>query len=102
MHVLRHKDSVIFTMMPRKSVIVLGGSEIVTGSSSPGKEAERAGEGLSKWTQAVEWTGALGLRVGGDMQTHLICTQDLLHDSFCLYSKYNTIHHGACQICFWT
>lgn len=48
--------------MSRQLVIVLGGSEIATGSCSPGKEAKA----LVKRKQEVELNHALRLRVGGD------------------------------------
>jgi hypothetical protein len=63
---LRHKDSIIFDTLSRQLVIVLGGSEIVTGSCSPRKEAGA----LVKWTQEVEVGRALRLRVGGVPPTH--------------------------------
>lgn len=55
-----HKDSIIFPALTRQLVIVLGGSEIVTGSCSPGKEARA----LVKWAQEVEFSHGLRSRVG--------------------------------------
>lgn len=62
LHVLRHKDSIILATLSRQLVIVLSGSETVTGSRSPGKDARA----LVKWAPEVEFSHTLGWRAGGD------------------------------------